>query len=234
MKAAIMDENQEFICEFCKKSFIREGSLVNHSCEQKRRWLEKDTKWSLIGLLAYQRFYQLTKAAGSKVHNKEDFLQSKFYNDFVKLGRFISNTNVVNPQGYIDYLILNEIKLSKWIDELVYESYIKDLISKEGPQSGIEKSITYIAAWSKETENDMQLFYELINTNVVVNAIRSGRLSPWLIYLAPNSEVLLNRLDDSQLKLLEDILKPAVWQIRKSRFKKECEQLGNLLRSYGL
>jgi thioredoxin-related protein len=31
-------------CEFCKKDFVREKSLINHMCEKKRRWLWKDER----------------------------------------------------------------------------------------------------------------------------------------------------------------------------------------------
>jgi len=40
-------------CEFCKRSFVKEGNFLRHICEPKRRWLDKDKQSNRI---AFQCF----------------------------------------------------------------------------------------------------------------------------------------------------------------------------------
>ena len=39
----------KFTCDYCKKSFQREGTLLAHSCEKKRRWQSKLNQDVLVG-----------------------------------------------------------------------------------------------------------------------------------------------------------------------------------------
>lgn len=235
MKMHKMVIESNFKCDFCNKSFIKEGSLVNHSCEKKQRWLEKDSKWSTLGFLAYQKFYKLTNATGKKVQTYPDFMNSRYYTDFIKLGRFLTNQNsIINPEGYIVYLIKNSIKLKDWAYDFTYETYINEVVNQEHPDRGIERSIIYLLDWANANSCTIQEFFSKANTNIVVNDIKGGRLSPWLIYLADTSDTLLDRFDDSQLKMLSKHLNPKVWQIKKARYKQDCEQLKLLLKQYNL
>ena len=46
-----------FTCEYCKKSFQKESTLLAHSCEKKRRWQAKDNQDVLVGFASYDLFY---------------------------------------------------------------------------------------------------------------------------------------------------------------------------------
>ena len=59
-------------------------------CEKKRRWLQKDEKRVRYGMYAFQRFYKLS-AGTKKEKTYADFVDSQYYNAFVKFGSFISN-----------------------------------------------------------------------------------------------------------------------------------------------
>ena len=228
----VKNKKETFDCNFCKKKFMRENSLINHACVKKQRWMDKDTIWSTIGFLAYDRFYKLTNSSGKKVQTHEDFINSRYYIDFIKVGRVLTDNKIVNSESYINFVIKSSIRLSDWCQEYTYERYIREIINKENPYTGIERSILYIMKWSKETNKSHEKFFENININIAANAIRGGQLSPWIIYLAPTSGKLLDRFDDSQLNLLQAHLNPQVWQIRKSRYKQECVYLKKLLKDY--
>jgi hypothetical protein len=107
-KSKLMKLNYK--CEFCEKLFAKEKTLVIHICEQKRRHLGKSEKHVQLGLLTFQRFYELTQKAG-KPKTFDEFATSSFYTAFVKFGSFLSNTNPIYPERFIDFVVKSELNL---------------------------------------------------------------------------------------------------------------------------
>ena len=79
------EETLENQCEFCKKVFKRESSIVNHTCEGKRRWLDKDLQSNRIGFQTWLVFYEKNTMA-KKPRTYNDFIKSPYYLAFVKFG----------------------------------------------------------------------------------------------------------------------------------------------------
>ena len=72
-----MEQTQsKFVCEFCKKSFVRESSILTHMCEPKRRRLEKSERGVQLGFQAFVLFYQTLKPGASKTF--DDFADSPY------------------------------------------------------------------------------------------------------------------------------------------------------------
>ena len=92
------------LCEYCKKSFAKEKTLIAHMCEPKRRWLQKDDKAVVLGFWAFQRFYKLS-AGSKKEKTYEDFCESSFYNAFVKFGTYLKNVQPLYTEKYIDHVV---------------------------------------------------------------------------------------------------------------------------------
>ena len=61
----------KFTCDYCKKSFQREGTLLAHSCEKKRRWQSKLNQDVLVGFASYDLFYRIEMQ--SKPKEYKDF-----------------------------------------------------------------------------------------------------------------------------------------------------------------
>ena len=108
--------SKKFVCEYCKKSYSKESTLIVHMCEPKRRWLQKDEKRVKLGLYAFQRFYKLS--AGNKTEKTyAEFAKSTFYKAFVKFGSFVNNVKPLYPEKYVDYVVTSGVKLDQhWRD----------------------------------------------------------------------------------------------------------------------
>jgi hypothetical protein len=66
-----------FKCQYCEVSFKSEKTIMVHVCEPKRRWMNKDEKYSRLAFFAYNRFYEITQAAGGKTYYKYKCNQSR-------------------------------------------------------------------------------------------------------------------------------------------------------------
>ena len=66
-------------CNYCDKEFTKEKTLSVHVCEQKRRHMSKTEKHVQLGLLAYNRFYEISQKNSAK-KTFDDFASSPYYN----------------------------------------------------------------------------------------------------------------------------------------------------------
>lgn len=221
-------------CEYCDKVFSAEKRLIAHCCQKKMRMLDRDNKNSQIGFLAYQRFYQLTS---SKKNIKfEEFIYSSMYNDFLKFGMWLNDSYILNPMAYIDYVIKNNIKISKWAHEKTYEAYLRTFILNEHPGNALERNIAWMSKYCTEQNINLEDFFSSIGPNKLVDLLRSGKISPWMLLLSSKQETqdLWNNFDAGQLKLLNNLLDTKVWNIKMRKFSTEINEYQSIMQEASL
>lgn len=221
----------EHVCEFCKKKFVTERTLVKHLCDKKRRWLWKDEKYAQIAFRAFQRFYQLSMRQ-KKPKTEMDFINSAYYNEFIKFGKFVVDVNAIDVPGFIDFLIKTSVNLSDWTKDWAYETWVRELGRKEDPYRAVERNILLMEQWSRETGDDWQDFFKKVNPNLAVKWIRSGRISPWVIYAV--GEPLMDRMNEDQLKLIRELINPNFWTYRIKANKKDFDAIVQILEEAGV
>ena len=108
---------ERYVCEFCNKPFAKEKTLMVHVCENKRRHFSKNEKHVQLGLIAFQKFYEIMQPSIKK-KSFDDFVNSPYYNAFVKFGSFLTNSNPLYPERYITWVIRSGTKLDLWHSDL--------------------------------------------------------------------------------------------------------------------
>lgn len=232
-KKAAASPDTGFPCGFCKKSFRSEQTLMVHLCVGKQRELEKDEKHVRFGLQVYRRFYEFhVKTKEPKTWT--DFRQSKFYNDFVKVGRYISEINAVNTSEFVDYLVKSGIKVDKWTHPIVYETYIREWVKKETPGAAVQRNMLLMIQWATETGHDWRDFFRKVSPAQATLWIKTGRISPWVLLLCGSSQELIDRFSPEQLSIVSKYLDPGFWEIKMAKHKEDVEYLVNLFAEEGV
>lgn len=199
-----------FNCKYCNKSFVQEKTLASHMCPKKQRFVDKDSFGSRFGFRVYQRFYELTTSAKTP-KTFEDFIESTYYLSFVKFGRYIAQLDPIDPESFVDFVIKNGVKLAQWQAPFVYETYLIEILKKEPAERGIERTFVFLEEWAKENKCDYKDFFKLVPPTEATYLIKTGRISPWLLYLADSAESLFNSLNQEQFKIIEPIIDPGEW-----------------------
>jgi len=192
---------------------MKESTLFAHSCEQKRRHLQKSEKHVMLGYQTFVRFYQLS-ANFNGIKTYEEFCKSPFYNAFVKFGSFLNNVKPLYPEKYIDYIVTSGIKLDKWCQDSVYEEYAIELIRKESVETALERTVNTMIAWADEKQSSWNHYFLYVNPNKLVWDIRDGKISPWLVLNSPSGIAALEKLSDEQMEMILPVLDPAHWNKR--------------------
>ena len=203
-------EKKMFECQYCNAKFKSERTLMVHVCEPKRRWMNKDEKYSRLAFYAFNRFYELTYAVGKPI-DFDMFAKSKFYLGFTKFGKHIININAINPEEFIDFVIQNSVKLDKWTSDTVYNTYIQELNRKESADRAVERSILLMQKWGEEYERPFNKFFKEVSKPLAIHYIKSGRISPWVIFNSDNGAELIDSFSDEELIIINDYLEPAFW-----------------------
>jgi hypothetical protein len=220
-------------CEYCGKDFVTEKTLINHACEKRRRWLWQEEKYVKLGFYAYRKFYKTVYINSKKEKTYKDFMNSRYYTGFTKFGRYILDISAVDPEGFIDFVIKLNVKLTDWTAEHVYETYIRELNKKESPDRAVERNILLMIQWSKDNNEPWNDFFRKVNPQLATRWIKMGRISPWLLYTGFGSD-LFSRMSDEQLNLVKDVIDPVFWSKKVAINKNDVDYIKNILKSAGV
>lgn len=202
--------DQPYKCVHCKKSFMKEKTLVAHMCENKRRALQKDEKRVIAGMMTYNRFYQLTQN-GKKNKTYEEFCNSSYYNAFVKFGSFINNVNPLYPEKFIDFVIKSGVKLDHWCRDELYEKYLYEMLKVEPVESAVQRSLQTMMEWGDVSQAQFNHYFNYVNHNRAVNDIRNGKISPWLILNCKSGKTMISGFNDDHLEMISAAFDVPFW-----------------------
>lgn len=222
-------------CEFCLREFHDEKNLINHSCEKKRRWFRRDEPANRLAFIAWSRFYELNDFNGKKKqYSQIEFINSRYYVAFLKFGKHIIDINAIDPAKLIDFVLKNNLPIDKWTHDFVYEQYIRELTKKETPENASERMILLMQQWSMQTGEPWQDFFRKINTNLAVQWIQSGRISPWLLYNLDSALDMIDRCTQEQQNMIKQFAPVGPWKLKFQKNKDSVEWIKNTMKEAGV
>lgn len=230
-RAKKVKTKSEFFCPYCKKEFQSETPLIKHMCAKKDRELEKDEKHIRMAYQVYAQFYRLNQ---KQEKSWGDFRDSRYYNDFVKVGRYIIDTNPINVGLFIDFLVKSGRPVLDWTKQSMYELYIRETIKKETPCAAVERNILLMQQWATTTGNDWSDFFRMIAPAQATMWIKSGRISPWVLYICESAEELMVRMSPEQIGMIQSNLDPDFWNLKMDKYPDDVKFLRETFKEAGL
>lgn len=224
---------QPYECKFCNKKFHKESSLASHLCVKKQRHNDVDTAGARLGFRTYQRYYELI-VKSKKLKTQQEFIDSDYYIDFVKFGNHLALLKPIYIEKYIDFVIMNGVKLKDWTKDFVYDLYIEDLVKKEPAVSAAERTITEIMSWCEKNTETFSEFFIKVTANEAAYLIRTGKISPWVLYLCTSAENLMNKFSEEHGKIIGEVIEPSFWMRKFKKSTEDVEYIKSLLEQSGL
>lgn len=224
---------QKFDCKYCGKKFQKETTLATHMCVKKRRHLDANSSGARYGLRTFQRFYTLTTNI-KKLKTQDEFIDSPYYIEFVKFGNHIAMLKPIHIDQYIDFVVLSGLKIPKWTTDPVYELYIENLVKTEPSTSATDRTISNIIEWSEKNNTPFNQFFNNISANEAAYLIKTGRISPWVLYLCKSAEDLQNRFTEDHDPMIKNMIDPGFWMRKFKKANDDVEYIKSLLEQAGL
>lgn len=207
-KVELLDQLNK--CNHCNRKFSNPRTLFSHMCERKRRVLQKDEKRVQTGFYVFNRFWQLTQNS-KKPKTYENFVDSNYYNAFVKFGSYINNINPVYPDRFIDHVIKSGVKIDHWCHDSVYEKYLYETLKTEPVESAVQRTLETMIKWGEEQNAEFYHYFNYVNLNRAVQDILNGRISCWMILNSRSGKDMIKRMSDEQLDLISPAFDIKYW-----------------------
>ena len=193
-----------FKCEYCKKSFQREGTLMAHSCEKKRRWQAKDNQDVLVGFSSYDLFYRIEMQ--SKPKEYKDFVDSQYYTAFVKYGNYCINTRVIDQEQFTRWLIKNKVKLKDWPTDKMYLLFVQDHCKRESVERALERFVQHAS-----TTQYFDTFWESASGYMIADWVEMGKISPWIIISSKRAERAIGAMPNECVNRIANCIDADYW-----------------------
>jgi hypothetical protein len=223
-------------CKYCAKTYSRESVLAAHLCEKKRRWQQENEVGVRLGLTSYLRFYELTQGS-AKLKTYEDFVNSPYYNAFVKFGRHLVSIRAINISSFTDWLLNNNKKLDHWCKDSLYSEWLSGYIKRESVQDAMERALKEMQDYAElhpELKNGFNDYFRYGNSNRICQHISTGRISPWVVYNCDTGIAFLDSLTEDQIEIVMPWLDPDIWQRKFKDHMGDTEWAKHILKQAGL
>lgn len=225
----------ELTCQFCKKTFKHSSKFLNHMCEKKSRHLNKDDRSVYFGFMAYKHFIiKSCSVLKRKDPSYEDFCKSDMYKSFVEFGKYILSINAINPMGFVDFLIKTQSPMRIWTLPNTYELYVRELNKTETPDVALERNFLLMQQWAIENNEDWKEFFRKVSPSKAVLWIKSGRISPWLLFSSSSSGQMLSRLNSEQTEIINELIDVKFWELKIAKHKDEVLHIQKILNEAGI
>lgn len=188
-------------CEYCGKAFKAERTVATHMCPQKKRWLQRNEQHVRLAHKFFSDWYR--QAMGAKVDKTyEQFAKSQYYGAFVRFGLYVLETRVLAPERYLEWLIKNRTQVDLWCKDSIYNRYLAEQSKKETAERALERYVLHAEAWSERTGWHWTSYWENVKPFALVNDIKMGKISPWILLGYSRAK---QSLDSLPVELLTDI-----------------------------
>ena len=221
-----------YTCQYCKKGFIKESSLAVHSCEPRRRRMEKDEAGVRLGFQAYIKFYELTQGS-AKLKTFDDFADSPYYKAFVKFGRYCVDVKAINPARFTEWVLKQNKKLDHWAKDSVYSEYLQEYLKVENVNDALARAIEFSIDWGEKHLAKPEDCLRYGNDNSMTYAVSTGRISPWVIYCCDRGVEKLSHLTEDQLSLIMGFIDPPFWERHLRDYPADTEMTRHILEQAG-
>lgn len=186
-----------------------------------------------LGFMVFQRFHE-ANYIGRKPKTFEEFIRSPLYIAFTKFGRYVIQIDAINPKAFIEFIIKGNVPLKRWESPVVYETYVRELNKKETPDAAVERHFLLMEQWSMSTGEPMKDFFRKVSPAQATMWIRSGRISPWVLFNCESAEGLISRLSEEQFKLVFSYIDPDFWTIKFKRNQHDADVVKEELKAFGM
>lgn len=221
-------------CTYCKRKFSTERGMGNHRCKIRMRLDEVKSTEGRMAFFAFHYYFKMTTNSNAREKTIDDFIRSQLYTEFLKFGTYIAENKIPRYEEYIKYLHKYSVPIRDWSNDKVYCIYAKTITMRESMESAVERTFSTMTSWAKQHNTKWFDYFRLENKYRIIQHVKMGKISPWVIYNSSSGEDFINRLDRRDLDEIYDLINPTYWGTQFKRYSVHALAARNTLKEAGL
>jgi hypothetical protein len=133
----------------------------------------------------------------------------------------------------MEWLLKNNKKIDHWARDTIYTEYLTEYLRVENVNDALARAIEFGIDWSEQTGNPAEDCLRYGNTNAMVYAVTTGRISPWIVYNCESGQKFLGELDASQIAMIWSYIDSEVWMKKFGDYLADQEYVREMLQKAG-
>lgn len=202
-----------FECMTCHKHYVKEKAFLEHKCPIKAK---TEQLRSPLGQAAYMFYAKWMHASKRSIPEQSTFLNSKFYESFIRFAKFNKALQLPSVDLYIKVMQQKNITPELWTDDRAYGIYLEHMEFHIDPKLSIIMTSETLAKFSKEYECEISDVFERVSKNEIIQSIRERKLSPWILLRSTKFMKFVGSCSPEQLTIIETLIDSSFW---KKKFK---------------
>ena len=86
----------------------------------------------------------------------------------------------------------------------------------------------------REHDRPYNVFFREISRPRLIHWVKSGRISPWIIFNCNSGNAVIDKLTDDELNIINEYLEPTFWTRKFSTRKEDVDFVQMVLKEAGL
>jgi hypothetical protein len=139
----------------------------------------------------------------------------------------------VNPTRFTEWLLKNNKKIDHWCRDSIYSEYLLEYLQVENVADALARAIEYSIDWAESHKHPSHDCLRYGSTNMMVHAVTTGRVSPWVIYNSESGQKFLSDLNPEQVAIIWPYINSDYWQKRFRDYRADQEYAKEILKKAG-
>lgn len=231
-RAKVTIQQDGWHCSYCKKNFAYERSFMTHICKGKQKLEQLQ---SITGQTAYATYCSWMKAKRHSIPKIETFSTSKQFSPFFRFAQYAQQLGL-NTEHFVSTImkISPDISPTMWTTPEVYSLYLEYYDKLNDPLVQFADSVEYLTKQAEILECELAEVPYRLGFNRFLEAIRTKKISPWLIFLSKKMLKYISTLDESEIKLIDSSVVYSAWSSRLSKNQELQKELIEFVNDLGL
>lgn len=221
-----------FECKYCLDKFVDESRYQKHSCNQKKRFEQLDT---LVGKSAFKTYRDWMTFRGYASPAPETFVNSRYFNMFLKFNEWAKKINLADRKGYIKYMLKLGLQPMFWSNNDAYEKYMRDFEQLYTPMDQAVITLKTLHDLAEIIDCRKNEIFKYLTVGELIQFITCKKMSPWVLLFSQsfNSYLRHNTTPEERIKL-NAVINPTTWSIKFQNNPAAVKEMQQIIKDYAL
>ena len=204
---------------------------MKHQCKEKRR---AELMKQPLGQSAYSFYCTWMKMRKYSQQTTAAFMESRFYQAFVKFAEMVVDANISRPDKFIEIMVDGEVQPPLWCSPEAYNLYTAWYDSLHDPLSQVEESIAYLIDVADKDGVLLENIFDHLGAQRILSFVRQRRLSPWFLFCSSKFSKAIKQMDPAHLKAFDMVINSNYWGKKFQESKATIAQIKEITKELNL